>query len=172
MGRTKAGFGEAKAYDSPDSGEWSPLPSSPDFAMGFQEGSPQDMLATPHRSVPRRILDSFKQDPNLRTTPRGVVGANGKVFDCEAAAHAIADSPLHRKLKGRHLQMIAIGGSIGMHAPAIHAPDRLDTDKIFLTRDWPLCRLGQGSAHRWTGIVVDRLYVDWRHVILHRASAG
>ena len=65
-------------------------------------------------NVPRRIIDSFRRDPNSRVTPSGVIGANGTVFDAEAAAHATADSPLARRLKGRHLQMIAIGGSIGM----------------------------------------------------------
>ncbi|KAL9099554.1 MAG: hypothetical protein Q9163_004961 [Psora crenata] len=65
------------------------------------------------RSIPTRIRDSFKRDPNLHATPHGVIGADGKVFDVEAAAQATADSPLARKLKGRHLQMIAIGGSIG-----------------------------------------------------------
>lgn len=116
MGRRKGGFGDTKTYDSPDSGDWSSVPSDfhPDFAMGFQDGPQQGELGMPHRTVPRRMLDSFKRDPNLRATPKGVIGANGKVFDCEAAAQATADSPLHRKLKGRHLQMIAIGGSIGI----------------------------------------------------------
>ena len=65
-------------------------------------------------SIPHRMWDSFKRDPNLHATPHGVVGADGKAYDVEAAAQATAESPLARKLKGRHLQMIAIGGSIGM----------------------------------------------------------
>ena len=68
-------------------------------------------------SVPRRIFDSFKRDPNAHATPKGTVGADGKVYDLEGAAQATADSPLARKLKGRHLQMIAIGGSIGTTTP-------------------------------------------------------
>lgn len=64
-------------------------------------------------SLGRRFIDSFKRDPAAHATPRGTVGANGKVFDVESAAAATADSPLARRLKGRHLQMIAIGGSIG-----------------------------------------------------------
>lgn len=73
-----------------------------------------DDTVQPRASIPRRIINSFRRDPNSRVTPNGVIGANGVVFDVEAAARATADSPLARKLKGRHLQMIAIGGSIGM----------------------------------------------------------
>ena len=60
-----------------------------------------------------RIWESFKRDPHAHATPRGTIGADGKVFDVEGAAQATANTALARKLKGRHLQMIAIGGSIG-----------------------------------------------------------
>ena len=68
------------------------------------------------QSLGRRVIDSFKRDPNQQVTPKGVVGANGRVYDAAAAATATAESPLQRHLKARHLQMIAIGGSIGMVA--------------------------------------------------------
>lgn len=68
----------------------------------------------------RRMWDSFKRDPNA-SIPKGPVGhgppiseghiADGSVFEAEAVGGA--DTGLARKLKGRHLQMIAIGGSIG-----------------------------------------------------------
>ena len=65
------------------------------------------------RTVGQRALDSFKRNPDFRITQRGTVGANGQVYDLELAVQNTVQSPLARKLKGRHLQMIAIGGSIG-----------------------------------------------------------
>ncbi|KAG8525499.1 uncharacterized protein KY384_009143 [Bacidia gigantensis] len=90
---------------SPDSGS---LDENP-----FGQTVPYSASSGARASIPRRVWDSFKQDPGLRISSHGVLGGNGKVYDVEAAAQATADSPLARQLKSRHLQMIAIGGSIG-----------------------------------------------------------
>ncbi|KAK7415653.1 histidine permease [Neonectria magnoliae] len=72
-----------------------------------------------------RLVDGFKRDPNqtlfsndpLGHLERGTGAArvhNGAhYYDLHLANLETANSGLARKLKGRHLQMIAIGGSIG-----------------------------------------------------------
>ncbi|CAG8956804.1 hypothetical protein HYFRA_00011193 [Hymenoscyphus fraxineus] len=60
-----------------------------------------------------RFVDSFKRDPNVSLTrPSDRADSKGG-FDHAAAAERTANSGLAKKLKGRHMQMIAIGGSIG-----------------------------------------------------------
>jgi amino acid transporter len=69
-----------------------------------------------------RVIDSFRRDPNSVLFPSdhlGHVESGGRVhngahyYDLHQASLETAHTPLARKLKGRHLQMIAIGGSIG-----------------------------------------------------------
>lgn len=92
-----------KKFDGYDASSDSPIPS---YGYGENERTPRPLV--------NRFVDSFRRDPHARATPEGALGADGKVYDVESAAQATAESPLARKLKGRHLQMIAIGGSIGM----------------------------------------------------------
>lgn len=84
------------------------------FGRSSQNSTYYGESSTQREGIGRRVLDSFKRDPNVTMTPKGTVGTDGKVFDVESAAANTANSPLARRLKGRHLQMIAIGGSIGM----------------------------------------------------------
>ncbi len=98
---------QAKDAGTPSSGS-----SSPAAYVGE--------LTPAKRSFKTRMWDSFKRDPNATVTKPGAVGADGKVFDVESAAQATADSPLSKRLKGRHLQMIAIGGSIGTKPCNLH----------------------------------------------------
>jgi amino acid transporter len=64
-------------------------------------------------SLGQRILESFQRDPNAHVTAFASF-SESKGYDIENAAEKAATSPLQRHLRGRHLQMIAIGGSIGM----------------------------------------------------------
>lgn len=64
------------------------------------------------------------QQPRFRALPKAFNGflrhsayndgaVHGRVFNAQQAAYNTANTSLSRKLKGRHLQMLAIGGSIG-----------------------------------------------------------
>lgn len=60
-----------------------------------------------------RSVKSFRRDPTKRISKDEHFGANGRSYNSDVAARATAQTMLMRKLKGRHLQMIAFGGSIG-----------------------------------------------------------
>ncbi|KAF3906213.1 hypothetical protein ABW20_dc0101557 [Dactylellina cionopaga] len=66
----------------------------------------------PKKNVLLRVVDSFRPHPALYDRDNYNFRKGGD-YDVEGANHNVAGTPLSRKLKGRHLQMIAIGGSIG-----------------------------------------------------------
>ena len=118
--------------------------------------------------------DGFKRDRRRHVTTKGAVGADGKVFeangtgfDAEAAAQATASSPLARTLKGRHLQMIAIGGSIGRSYIALTTRA---IELMYSFRDWPFCWFGKGAGGWGSSVAADRVRTDWDNVILYRSS--
>ncbi|PGH27851.1 hypothetical protein AJ80_00401 [Polytolypa hystricis UAMH7299] len=64
--------------------------------------------------LPRRFLDSFRRDPKAFVAhSNNGARKRSKLFDLAEANIALAQTPLRRKLNARHLQMIAIGGSVG-----------------------------------------------------------
>ncbi|RDW77309.1 hypothetical protein BP6252_05362 [Coleophoma cylindrospora] len=86
----------------------------PDYSSGFgNDPSCYEETTVMRPRFATRMLDGFRRDPNHHITATGVLGVNGRVFNPDAAAKGTANTKLSRRLKGRHLQMIAIGGSIG-----------------------------------------------------------
>ncbi|KAG8406249.1 hypothetical protein J3459_019251, partial [Metarhizium acridum] len=93
----------------------------------FTHGSSHSMREPEYyddRPSPRfqRFLDGFKRDTSLSFFPSDHLGQvnshasqrryGNHYYDLRLAALESANTGLARKLKGRHLQMIAIGGSI------------------------------------------------------------
>lgn len=76
------------------------FPKDGDAAMGATEPIKASTFSS--------FVDSFKQNPNARMVTQDV-DDDGKPVDVGYAEPAMSMS-----LKPRHLQMIAIGGSIGM----------------------------------------------------------
>jgi amino acid transporter len=105
----------ADNYHDAEKNVESPSAAAPDRAAW-------DGSATVKEPWTRRFVNSFKRDPNAHVSKPGQVvdatdghGNSAGRFNHKAAAEATANSGLAHKLKARHMQMIAIGGSIGEH---------------------------------------------------------
>ena len=91
-------------------------PSPPPSSAGPEKSTSS---SPDRRSMPIRLLDSFRRDPNQKVTATGEIidlkleHGHDDSYDIESAITNIAKSPLSRKLEARHLQMLAIGGAIG-----------------------------------------------------------
>jgi len=93
--------------------------SGTDDSNGSPERAEWETDSAPKQKWTTRFVDSFRRDPNAHVIKPGQAvdatdghgGAGG--FNHKAAAEATANSGLAHKLKARHMQMIAIGGSIG-----------------------------------------------------------
>lgn len=74
-------------------------------------------------NIPQRVVDSFKRAPGARLADQkgyhvqdhmlNVHQQRKRHYDVQVANARTVATGLSRELKGRHLQMIAIGGSIG-----------------------------------------------------------
>ncbi|APA09978.1 hypothetical protein SS1G_05757 [Sclerotinia sclerotiorum 1980 UF-70] len=65
------------------------------------------------RKFPTKTFDNFRSDAEQDVEHPIYVGTNGRTYNDKAAASNTANTNLVRILRGRHLQMLAIGGSIG-----------------------------------------------------------
>lgn len=135
----------------------SPEPLRDDVALGSTSSHPKEPWS-------RRFIDSFKRDPNAHVTKDSERTVTKGGFDHEAAARATANSGLARKLKSRHMQMIAIGGSIGAFSLTCC---KLVTDTC---RNRSLRHIWRSALEWRSGFPYHRLRYHRHHDVLHRAS--
>ncbi len=128
--------------------------------------------ATPLLTKPKgaitipNVFNSFRSDQSRGAAPQSAInlGQHGRSFNTKQAAFNTANAPLVRRLKGRHLQMIAIGGSIGQFP---YDCMRLSCNS---RRYWSIY-WEWGSSRNWrTRISADSFPHHWSSLVLHHSG--
>jgi hypothetical protein len=150
---------EKTAYKGEKSSETSPAPGY-DRDAQVRRGS-----VTPHHDgfFSAFTLESFKRNPNARVVTEATDLEGRPLPDQPPAEPALA-----MKLKPRHLQMIAIGGSIGMLSSKMIFV--YQTNKI-LFRHWSLCWFWLCAGQWWPSLINYCIRIDWHNVILHSSCS-
>lgn len=103
-------------------------------ARMYDHGSPMDLISTRRSLFQSGDRSAVSNDDDLAPDDKGM--SSRPSYDIAAAATATAGTSLKRELRGRHLQMIAVGGSIG-ESRGRRGPDLLggllDCDSMVLT---------------------------------------
>lgn len=130
-----------------------------------------------------RFVDGFRRDPHSvffaadsleGGDQGGRVHDGAHYYDLQSAMQETANSGLARKLKGRHLQMIAIGGSIGMCPHWYGKAPRQETGVLTCAknRHWSIRRIWKSSSDWRSGITTTRLLDRRHHALLHVSGSG
>lgn len=145
---------EKAAYKGEKTSDKSSPERGYDYESQMRRGS-----VTPHHEgfFSAFTLNSFKRNPNARVVTEATDSESRPLPDQPPAEPALA-----MKLKPRHLQMIAIGGSIGM--PACYAFLYTHLTDI---RHWSFCRFRICISHRWSSLLNHCIWLDRHHVILY-----
>lgn len=86
------------------------------FTVRERPATASRVPSTAFQATLHDIFDSFRRDSNgyVNAVPSSSHSNGGsRYYDLKSANARTANTSLSRDLKGRHLQMIAIGGSIG-----------------------------------------------------------
>lgn len=108
-----------------------------------QSREQSDWLDGFRRADRRKMKKGWDKQYQSEEPPQ--IPGDNRYFDIRAANAKTATSALARELKGRHLQMIAFGGAIGM---STHHRKR-QMVLLMNQRYWSLCYFRYSSSRRW-----------------------